>query len=75
MQKIIPIVRAEVREVSHWRPSKGARFSLRVHCPYCGKTHIHGAGSILLNVPRMAGYRTADCGGGAYFLVMRERAV
>lgn len=35
---------------------------LRVKCPYCGSTHLHGLGG--------SGGREADCGRGGY--VLRE---
>jgi len=40
--------------------------TIKVVCPYCRKTHKHGAGYV--KDPPNLGQRGADCGRGSYIL-------
>lgn len=39
----IPVVEATVKRVK----SKHERWYLRADCPYCGESHVHGAGVVV----------------------------
>jgi hypothetical protein len=56
-----PVVDAIVLEYVPWRPADGARYIFSIACPYCGKKHTHGAGTVFEDIPQQAGHRVAHC--------------
>jgi len=53
------------------RNKRGGGFSFKVDCPYCGRTHTHGAA----DNPYYAGYRVPHChapGQPDYFLIIEN---
>ncbi len=49
----------------------GGIWSVRITCPYCGKTHHHGGGPV--TEPPVLGHRAAHClGRGEYEIVQNE---
>ena len=41
---------------------------LKVRCPYCARTHIHGGGIDRTRVADFLGGRVSHCGAGSYTL-------